>query len=172
MVSKKRKTLKERTREALGRAQRPRVRDLLAKTNYADEVGARVREIVANKALALTDDPKDAALRRAFKEFRLDPIEPFDWRELLQIFASIHFEAHPRPPRGPRRKWNPELFYRHVEWARARTKAYLKRRGESPPTHADVALYLNVAWPDLYESFHEETLRTYVIKALSKKGVK
>jgi hypothetical protein len=161
-VSKKRKTLKERTREALGRAKRGRLRDLLTKTSYADEIGSRVREIVASKALALTDDPKDAALRRAFKEFRLDPIDPFDWRELLNIFADLHFEEPPPRERGARPKWDEHrrlLFQTHLAGARRNAR----RRGYPALSHDDLADYLRYVWPEFYRTISQVSLRKYIV---------
>jgi hypothetical protein len=163
IMARKRKTAKSRLREAIERARGPRPIDLLPKTDYSDE---RTREIGANIALALSDDPIDASLRQAFNKFGLDPSNPWNWRYLLDTFADIHFstDAPPAPRRGPRRKWDFDLFDRHVEWARARTKKLLKRRGEPGPTHNDVALYLKIALAQYYGSFNQETLRTYIIK--------
>jgi hypothetical protein len=144
---------------------------LLRDYQQRDWTDKRVREICANVALTLSDPPEDAALRAAFKETGLDPINPLDWRRLLGIFAAIHFPFRAVRKRGARRKWNFELFDRHVEWARARTKKYLSRRGEPGPTHDDIALYLKVALPELYGRFNQQTLRTYIIKR-QRKGVK
>jgi hypothetical protein len=97
-VGRKRKTLKERGREAFDRAQtRVEVSNLLPKADYTDE---RRREIAAAIALTLSDRSADAALRAAFQKFGLDPINPHDWRTLLDVFADIFFEGRPKRKRG------------------------------------------------------------------------
>jgi hypothetical protein len=143
---------------------RPDLRKLLS-NQASDWSDKQVRDACAGVALTVAVGPKDVALRAAFKEAGLDPSNPFHWRRLLDTFVDIHFSNHAPPAsRGARRKWNFDLFDRHVECARARTKSYLKRRGEPGPTHNDVALYLKIAWPQLYGRFNQETLRTYIIK--------
>ena len=61
-------------------------------TQITDE---RAREIGAN--IALTLHRTDTTLRKAFKEFGLDPKNPLNWRHLLLDLANLHFKG---PPRG------------------------------------------------------------------------
>jgi len=121
-VARSRKTLKKRAREAFERIRlRPDLRKLLG-NQASDWSDKQVRDTCAGLALTLAEGPKDEALRVAFKETGLDPSNPFDWRRLLDTFADIHFSTHAPPaPRGARRKWDFDLFDRHVEWARGRT---------------------------------------------------
>jgi hypothetical protein len=120
-VGRRRKTLKERAREAFTRAgpDPGGLRTLfgLPEQDWNDE---RVRAIVANVALTLSDEPADGPLRAAFKAAKLDPRDPLHWRRLLDIFAEIHFSSPVR--RGAPRKWDFEQFDRHIELARAKTK--------------------------------------------------
>jgi hypothetical protein len=164
IMARKRKTAQKRLRQAI-ELSGPRLRDLLPKTDYSDN---QRREIGANLALTLTDHARDAPLRLAFEAFQLDPSNPHDWRILLDDLSRVLFERPASNPRGARPKWDFELFDRHVEWARARTKKYLSRGGEPGPTHDDVALYLKIALPHLYGRFFQETLRTYIIKRQGK----
>jgi hypothetical protein len=168
-VAQNRNALQKRARGALDRARGPHLSDLLPKTDYSDE---SIRAIVANLVLTLSDGPNDAPLRAAFKEAELDPLNPHHWRRLLNIFAEIHFPSPAkRAPakRGAPKKWDFEQFDRHVEWARARTNQFLKRRGEPGPTHNDVALYLKIALPQHYGKIEQATLRSCIIKR-QKKG--
>jgi hypothetical protein len=61
----------------------------------------KFRPFFADRALALRE--WDAALKKAFAVAKLDPADPFNWRDLLHMFAEHHFgrSAKGRPPR----KW-------------------------------------------------------------------
>lgn len=166
-MANKRKTPQQWLQKAIEHHRGLRIRDLLGrKPDYSDVWG---RRIAADLALTLSDRPIDASLRRAFKEFRLDPKNPFDWLDLLRTVAEIHFPIEAPRARGPKRKWDFELFDRHIEWARAKTKKILSERGELRPTHDDVASYLQFVLPEHYGRFTPATLRRYIIKR-QKKG--
>jgi hypothetical protein len=170
-VAQKRKTLKARLQQEIERARNPPhdLSDVLTKTTPIDYSDKRTREIGANIALTLSNRAIDAPLRMAFEEFGLDPLDPVDWRILLQSLSGIHFSP-PTPrnaaPRGARPKWDEHrrrLFEFHVARARKETKRILNEHGEPGPTHSDIALYLNMAWHGLYGNISRPTLRKYIV---------
>jgi hypothetical protein len=117
-------------------ARGPQLRDLLPKPNYND---AWDRRIAADLVLTLSDRPIDASLRIAFEIFRLDPKDPYHWRDLLRILSGILFEPpavkssdkSPANSRGAPRKWDEprrRQFDYAVVWARERVKKILRER--------------------------------------------
>jgi hypothetical protein len=164
-VAKKRKTLKARLQQEIERARDPhKLSNLLAKTpiDFSDK---RTREIAANLVLILSNRAIDAPLRMAFEEFGLDPLDPVDWRTLLDHLARIHFPTgSPPAPRGPRPKWDEHSrrsFESHVAYARKETKRILNEQGEPEPTHSDIALYLNM-FSRLFGNISRPTVRKYI----------
>jgi hypothetical protein len=160
-VARKRKSLKERAREAFDRA-RPGddLRTLLEiPRDWTDE---RVRAICADEALTLRSG--DAVLRAAFKKTGLDPRNPLHWRRLLVSFAEVHFPKS--APRGARPQWNEPrrmLFEIDVARARKRLKNAAKRQGLPPPTDGDVAAFLLHIYHDRWGSISETSLRKYIV---------
>jgi hypothetical protein len=64
---------------------------------YLDRIdNPKMREIGER----LFPDP-DAALRRAFEHYHLDPVDPLSWKILLDYYATVQFG---RPPRRPGRR--------------------------------------------------------------------
>lgn len=68
----------------------------------ADWGDKTLRERAAHLALQLDDE--DAFLKQAFREFHLDPRDPFHWRKLLAYFAEAHYGL--RTSRGPTKLWS------------------------------------------------------------------
>src|SRR5262249_40419816 len=172
LVAQKRTTPQQRLRKAIAHHRGLRIRDLLGpKPDYSDVWG---RRIAADLALTLSDRPIDASLRKAFKEFRLDPKDPLDGSDLLRTLAEILFEvpaanSSDKPPAnssGRPPKWDEQRrrrFEADVRWARERVTKLLYERGElGPITHNDIALYLKLALPQLYSDVDQETLRKYI----------
>ena len=162
---KHRKTAKERLRLALERARGPSLLKLmrLPKSDFSDP---RLREKIANRALELTDHPEDAALRAAFKQFGLDPANPFHWADLLRCLAGIVFETPVRKPRGAKLKWDEPrrmLFDTHVAMARRNLKAIVAKRGHPPLTNDLIADYLRFKWPEYYRAISAASLRQYIV---------
>ena len=65
----------------------------------------------ARNALRLNDENllgTTAALRNAFEEFKLDPVDPYSWRILLSMFVWVEFGKRPRGKAGAPKKWNKE----------------------------------------------------------------
>jgi hypothetical protein len=149
------------------------------KPDYSD---VWARRIAADLALTLSDRPIDASLRKAFKEFRLDPKDPLDWLDLLRTLAEILFEVRaanssdkqPANSSGRPPKWDEQQrrrFEADVRWARERVKKILRERGEPGSiTHNDIALYLKLALPQLYSDVDQETLRKYIASGPPKGG--
>lgn len=161
---RKRKTAKGRLREEIERAgRRPDLRRVLRDYREPDWSDERVRQRGANAALTLSDSPGEAALRTAFKRFGLDPIDPWNWRDLLIHLARILFS--PTGPRGAGPKWDEHRrlqFEFDVVWARNQVTQIFGRRGEPPPTDDDIASYLIFKRPQRYGAVQQGTLRKYI----------
>jgi hypothetical protein len=116
--------------------------------------------------LTLSDKASDASLRKAFKEFGLNPINPFDWRNLLNHLAEIQFPiTAPRGPRGARPKWDEHrrlLFKTDVAQARKRLNDAAKRTGLPKPTDDDIAAFVREIFPARYGSVTVASLRKYI----------
>jgi hypothetical protein len=159
-MARKRKTPAARLRRAIESARGPQLRDLLPKTDYSDK---RAREIAANIALTLTSHAFDASLQTAFKKFGLDPLDPWNWRLLLDHLVKVAFPDS--ASRGARPKWDEHrrrLWEFHVAWARKRVKEIYSSRGKPPPTDEDIASYLSFRLPDFYGTIQLGTLRKYI----------
>jgi hypothetical protein len=120
--------------------------------DYNDE---RQREIGAN--IALTLHRTDTTLRKAFKEFGLDPKNPLNWRYLLLDLANLHFKG---PLKGSPPKWNVDRwkqFKRHVAIARAR----LKKTGGKAPSRLRIAEFIKEEFPG-YSDISTGTIRRYL----------
>jgi hypothetical protein len=133
-MARKRETPKARLRQEFERARGPHLRDLLPKTDYSDK---RAREIGANIALTLTSHAVDAPLRTAFKEFGLDPLDPWNWRILLDHLVKVTLPAGSQhAPRGARPKWDEDrrsLWDSHVAWARKQVKKVSHGKSDGQP---------------------------------------
>jgi hypothetical protein len=115
----------------------------------------RQREIAANIALTLRGT--DATLRKAFKEFGLDPKNPLDWRYLLLHLVNLHFNG---PPRGSPPKWSAdrwERFQGHVATARAG----LEKSGKYP-SQERIANFLKDRFAIHYRHLSANTIRRYL----------
>jgi hypothetical protein len=160
-VARKRKSLKERAREAFDRA-RPGddLRTFLeTPRDWTDE---SVRAICANVALTLF--PENVALRAAFKKTGLNHKNPLHWRWLLNTLVEVHFPS--AKPRGARPKWDEArrtLFETDVARARKRLKNAAKRLGLPPPADDDVAAFLLHICHDRWGSISETSLRKYIV---------
>jgi hypothetical protein len=177
-MAKKRKTPQKRLKEAIDRARGPQLRDLLPKPDYSEVWD---RRIAADFALTFSDQPIDASLRIAFEIFRLDPKDPYHWRDLLRILSGILFEPpavkssdkSPANSSGAPRKWDESrrrLFDHAVVWARERVKKILRERGEPETiTHNDIARYLKLTLPQ-FSAVKLETLRKYIASGPPKGG--
>jgi hypothetical protein len=111
----------------------------------------RERAIAANIALTLHRD--DTTLRKAFREFGLDPKNPLHWRALLLDLVYLHFEG---PPRGSPPKWTVERwkqFKSHVAIARARI--------EKTPSQMRIAEFIKKEFPG-YSDISTGTIRRYL----------
>jgi hypothetical protein len=166
-MSRKRQTSKERLRLQIERARSPHVRTLLQNYREPDWNNQRFREITANMALTLSDKTGDRSLRKAFKEFGLDPINPLDWRSLLDHLAQIQFPTPaPRGPRGARPKWDEHsrlLFVTDVARTRKRLNDAAKQTGLPKPTDDDVAAFIREIFPGRYASRDVASLRKYIV---------
>ncbi len=71
----------------------------LEEANWDDPTG---RALAAHRALQV--DELDGPLNKSFRDFGLDPRNPFHWRKLLAYFADAHFgpKGHRR---GPDKIW-------------------------------------------------------------------
>jgi hypothetical protein len=67
----------------------------------------------ARAALTLDDAEIDVALRKAFEELRLNPNDPFDWRMLATLLATLFF-ARPAPSGRPT-QWDGERYCELLE---------------------------------------------------------
>jgi hypothetical protein len=151
-VARKRRTAKERLRQEIERA---RGGNLLQYFYTHDE---QIR-----RAFALSDSAIDAPVRKAFNAFGLDPIQPGNWRKLLDHLARIHFSTD--APRGAPPKWDErrrKVFEFDVARARKHVRAIWRKHGSAPPTDEDFASYLIHYFPDRYESIQPGTLRKYI----------
>jgi hypothetical protein len=160
-VAQKRKTLNKRARAAIERLRGPHLIDLL-RQDYSDE---NKRAFVANWVLTLSDRPEDAPLRRAFKEAKLNPLNPHHWRRLLNNFAEIHFPSPPAKWRGAPPKWDDHkrlLFQTHLAMARKRLKQITTRHGHRPPDDTLVAEYFQYKWSEFYQHISAATIRRYI----------
>jgi hypothetical protein len=96
--------LEKLAREARDPKGRKMIEDLV--TNFGqkpkpDYTNQFARAFAADLALTLDSPwPDDPYIKKAFEKFDLDPLNPFNWRELLGYFARDHF----RPGTGGRRK--------------------------------------------------------------------
>jgi hypothetical protein len=105
-----RNTAHERLEKLAREARDPKGRDLFTKLSgrpKPDYTNQFARAFAADLALTLDSRwPDDPYIKKAFEKFDLDPLNPFNWRELLGYFARAHF----RPGTGGRRKgtkkWN------------------------------------------------------------------
>jgi hypothetical protein len=170
IMARKRKTAAERLRQEIAHASGPRLSDLVVKPNIglSDE---RTREIRASAALSLEGEPSHSPLRRAFRTFRLDSNDPFNWRLLLSRLATIAFGNSLPRPRGARPKWDEHrrlLFKTDVARVRKQLTQIAKRRGLRPPTDDDVAAYLKYKMPDRYGSITEPSIRKYIVSGAPK----
>jgi hypothetical protein len=146
-VSKRLARATERSRTLINPFQGP------TNPDYNDE---REREIGAN--IALTLHRTDTTLRKAFKEFGLDPKNPLNWRYLLLNLADLHFKG---PPRGSPPKWNVdrwEQFQSHVAIARAR----LEKTGGKAPSKLRIAEFIKDEFPG-YSYISATTIRRYLM---------
>jgi hypothetical protein len=178
-MAQKRKTPQKRLKEAVERARGPQLRDLFPKPDYSD---AWDRRIAADLVLTLSDQPIDASLRIAFKAFRLDHKDPYDWLILTRTMSEILFSQpaanssnkSPTNSSGRPLKWDEprrRQFDYAVVRARERVKKILRERGEPESiTHNDIALYLKLALPQLYSDVDQETLRKYIASGPPKGG--
>src|SRR5712691_7213630 len=62
------------------------------------------RSVGADAALTLIDTEHDDPIRLAFKEYDLDPLNPFEWRLLLWFLADNAYGGHRAP--DTREKWD------------------------------------------------------------------
>jgi len=66
-------------------------------------------DFFARAALRLDGhDIMTKAMRTAFEEFKLDPVDPFSWRELLAMFAYVEFGKLSPGTAGAPKKWSEE----------------------------------------------------------------
>ena len=129
-----------------------RLRPFIATEFVPDWSDLRQRSIGANVALTLGDSDGDAAVRKAFATADLDPVNPLNWRTLLEMFAEIHFGRR-LPGPGRRRKWNSENLCRLIE-----DHAYMKAKH---PKKNDTYLCKQICaeFPNRYPSKDVQTLR-------------
>jgi hypothetical protein len=130
----------------------------------------RFRESFANSALTL--DPDQSTLRKAFEKFGLDPQNPVHWRRLLQCLVDIHFGG---PRSGAPAKWTEERwgqFETHVAFARER----LARDGEKSPSHERIANFIQEHFKPLYNHIIVRTISRYMSRpppaAIKRRGGK
>jgi hypothetical protein len=164
-MSRKRLTAKERLRQQIEHARLPHLRTLLRDYQEPDWSNRRFREVAANMALNLSEKESDASLRKAFKEFGLNPINPLDWRSLLNHLAQIQFPTAPRSPRGARPKWDEHrrlLFKTDVARARKRLNDAAKQTGLQKPSDDDIAAFVREIFPARYGSVSVASLRKYI----------
>ena len=65
------------------------------------------RAFAADLALTLDSPwPDDPYIKKAFEKFDLDPLNPFNWRELLGYFARAHFRPGTSGRRKGTKKWD------------------------------------------------------------------
>jgi hypothetical protein len=74
------------------------------KPDYTNELR---RAFAADAALTLDNRSYDYPyIKKAFEKFDLDPMNPFNWRDLLGYFARAHFQPGTSGRRKGTKKWN------------------------------------------------------------------
>jgi hypothetical protein len=162
-MARKRQTFKERLRQEIERARLPDLDTVLRGYEEPDCSDQRIREVVANVALTLSNDASDAPLRKAFQKFGLNPSNPRHWKKLLSHLARIHFFSS--APRGARPKWDEHkrrLLEFDVARACKRVTQIFSQHGNPSPTDEDIASYLIFTLPKRYGSLQLGTLRKYI----------
>jgi hypothetical protein len=70
---------------------------------------------------ALTISPDDTVLKRAFDALKLDPKNPFNWRELAQYLAHLLFDDSKKG--GRRSEWDTERYCKLLKAVHKRQQA-------------------------------------------------
>jgi hypothetical protein len=79
------------------------------------------------------DDIVSITIRTAFKNLRLDPANPFDWRTLVSYFAYVEFFEPRRGKAGAPKKWDKERL------AELRVEMEKIRAGNARMTDKEIA---------------------------------
>jgi hypothetical protein len=91
----------------------------------------------------------DPFISRAFEQFGLDPLDPFNWRTLLGYFAEAHFK---KSKIGAPKKWTE----RRQQILSAQVRAIRKHRSDLSP--GAMARVVKELWKDDYKDIQARTL--------------
>lgn len=97
-----------------------------------DSDAASVGEIFQIVSDAVVSLPRTHPKRKLFKEANLNPFDPYDWDNLLTMFAEVHYEI-----RKPGRAKQQDSAFRRA--LRQKAKQILRER-RSPPNVEQLAL--------------------------------